>query len=239
MTSVVDAVKEQWHRDIASHPVVHGWVLNLYRAGERYPQTVTDYFPAERAECPVLAARLREHGHDERRHTAIYEHAIRALDQPVDDLEGDDVFNNVIRGQTVSCFTITEGDDRETVRLKLAHFLTHAHHLEKRVERSLLYHRDACEHVGAGAAERAVAAVLLDETRHVRYTAEAAREMLTRAEAVRVFAEHRRAEARANLLFSERQVRIFARRYRRLVGGPKASFYRVCAVVMEGAAALV
>ena len=38
----VDAVKEQWHRDIATHPQIHGWVLNPYRAGERYPQTVND-----------------------------------------------------------------------------------------------------------------------------------------------------------------------------------------------------
>src|SRR5256885_10741477 len=37
---IIDGVKRQLHRDIAADPRTHGWVLNLYLNGERYPQTV-------------------------------------------------------------------------------------------------------------------------------------------------------------------------------------------------------
>ena len=58
MQILVDWAKNRWHEDLVSDPVVHGWALNLYRAGERYPQTVADYFPAESAPSPQLAEAL-------------------------------------------------------------------------------------------------------------------------------------------------------------------------------------
>ncbi len=232
--SIVDWTKNLWHHDLVADPVVHGWVLNLYRAGERYPQTIADYFPAEHAPDAQLAADLRRHRHDEERHAAMYTCAIRALGQPVVELDGGDVFNVVIRSFTEQNFTIAESDDRETKRRKLANFLAHAHFLEKRIARSLLYHRDACERAGAAVPERVVTAVLRDEDRHVSYTADAARALLTREEADHVFEHHRRAEAKANLAFSQRQVRAYVRRF-----GHRPVFYRFCAFLMEHAAAHV
>lgn len=231
---IVDWTKNLWHRDIVTDPAVHGWVLNLYRAGEQYPQTIADYFPAEHAPDAQLADDLRRHRRDEERHTRIYAAAIRALAQPVVELDGADVFNIVIRSFTNESFTIDEHDGAETKRVKLANFLAHAHFLEKRIARSLEYHRDACERAGAVIVERAVAAVLHDEERHVSYTAAAARALLTRGEAERVFTHHRAAEAKANLMFSQRQVRTYVQRF-----GHRPAFYRFCAFVMEHAAAYV
>lgn len=240
MQIVVDWAKTRWHRDIVSHPAIHGWVLNLYRAGERYPQTVTDYFPVQHAPDAALASDLRRHRRDEERHTAMYAAAIRALGQPVIDADDDrDVFNAVIRSHTVASFTIDDGDSADAKRLKLAHFLAHAHFLEKRIARSLEYHRDACERAGSGAAERVVTAVLEDERHHVAYTAEAARALLTSRERAAVFEHHRHAEAKANLDFSQKHVRDFTRKYRRLVPLDRAPFYRACAFVMEQAVAYV
>lgn len=234
MQILIDWTKNLWHRDLVADPVVHGWVLNLYRAGERYPQTIADYFPAAHAPDPGLADDLRRHRRDEERHTAMYAHAIEALGQPVLEMEGADVFNVVIRSFTGESFTIDDGDDAGAKRRKLAHFLAHAHFLEKRIARSLYYHRDACERGGAAVAERVIEAVLRDEERHVSYTAAASRALLGREEADRVFAHHRRAEAKANLIFSQRQVRAFVRRF-----GRRPAFYRFCAAVMEQAAAYV
>jgi len=231
---VVDWAKNRFHRDVVADPVVHGWVLNLYRAGERYPQTVTDYFPSQHAPDRQLADDLRRHRGDEARHTVLYGRAIAAMGQQVVDFDGSDIFNVVIRAFTAESFTIADADDAATKRRKLASFLAHAHFLEKRVARSLHYHRDACERGGARTAERVVESVLRDEERHVAYTAAAARALLTRAEASAVFAHHRRAEARANLVFSERQVQAFVRRC-----GRRPAFYRFCAFVMEQAASYV
>ena len=238
MAAIVDCAKDRWHRDLVADPVVHGWALNLYRAGERYPQTVTDYFPVESAPDAALAESLRVHRRDEERHTAMYGHAIRALGQPVVEMGGDDVFNVVIRAHTTASFTVAEADGAEARRLKVAHFLVHAHTLEKRVARSLEYHLDACATAGAPAVERIVAAVLADERVHVRYTAEAARELLTRGEAADAFAHHAKAEARANLLFSARQVRAYARRFADRTTARRRRFYRFCGDVMEAASGL-
>jgi hypothetical protein len=235
MQMLVDGAKSRVHDDLVSDPAVHGWALNLYRAGERYPQTVADYFPVEAAPSPQLAQDLRDHRRDETRHTAMYEHAIRAIGQPVVEMTGEDVFNVVVRGQTVESFTIGPADGAELRRLKVAHFLTHAHFLEKRVARSLEYHRDACERGGAWEVERAVTAVLRDESHHVRYTAEAARALLTHAEAAAVFAHHRHAEAVSNLLFSSRQIRAYTSRF---PGKPalRRRLYRLGGRLMEEAA---
>ena len=238
MPAVVDWAKDRWHRDLVADPVIHGWALNLYRAGERYPQTVADYFPVESAPHAALAESLRTHRQDEARHTAMYAHAIHALGQPVVELSGDDVFNVVIRGHTAASFTIGAADDAEARRLKVAHFLVHAHTLERRVARSLEYHLDACARAGNAGVERIVEAVLKDERVHVRYTAEAARDLLTRAEAGPVFAHHARAEAKANLTFSARQVRAFARRFEGRSPAHRRRFYRFCGAVMEQASGL-
>jgi hypothetical protein len=234
MTAIVDWAKDRWHRDLVSDPVVHGWALNLYRAGERYPQTVADYFPAEAAPSAALAESIRAHRRDEERHTAMYAHAIHSLGQPVVELDGDDVFNVVIRKHTRAGFTVAPGDSAEVRRLKVAHFLVHAHTLERRVARSLEYHLDACARAGSPVA-RIVDAVLRDEREHVRYTAEAGRGLLTRAEAERVFEHHARAEAVANLTFSARQVRAFARRFEDRSPARRRRFYRFCGAVMEAA----
>jgi hypothetical protein len=236
MAALVDWAKDRWHRDLVSDPEIHGWALNLYRAGERYPQTVTDYFPVESAPHEALAESLRVHRQDEERHTAMYAHAIRALGQPVVDLDPDDVFNVVIRSYTTVSFTIAEADDAEARRLKVAHFLVHAHTLEKRIARSLEYHVEACGAAAAPAVTRIVEAVLRDEHVHVRYTAASARDLLTRAEAAAAFAHHGHAEARANLAFSARQVRAFARRFVGRSPAHHRQFYRFCGVVMEQAA---
>ena len=61
---LIDGLKRQLHRDIASDPRTHGWVLNLYLNGERYPQTVCDYFQAEYAPTSELAEQIRLHEKD-------------------------------------------------------------------------------------------------------------------------------------------------------------------------------
>jgi hypothetical protein len=235
MHAIVDSVKRAIHRDIASRPVSHAWALNLYRAGERYPQTVCDYFPADDAPWPELADDMRRHRRDEERHTGMYAHAIQALGQPVVEVLEGDVLNVVIRSYTAESFTIHERDDRDTRRRKVAHFLTHAHFLEKRVARSLEYHRDACASVGHEDAGRVVDAVLCDEGRHVAYTINAARELLSASERDRVFDHHRRAEAKANLDFSQQQIRAFLRQVGPSVGAERRALYRFCAFVMEEA----
>jgi hypothetical protein len=131
---------------------------------------------------------------------------------------------------------MSDTDGPETRRLKVAHFLVHAHTLEKRIARSLEYHAEACAAFGSPAVSRVVDAVLRDEREHVRYTAESARDLLTRSEAATVFAHHRHAEGRANLAFSARQVRAFARRFTGRSPAHHRQFYRFCGVVMEQAA---
>ena len=239
MQIIIDSIKRRLHRDIVQHPVSHAWVLNLYRAGERYPQTVCDYFPVKDAPWPELADDLERPRRDEERHTAMYAHAIRAIGQPVVELEGDEIFNNIIRSHTGESFTIDDEDDADERRRKVAHFLTHAHFLEKRVARSLEYHRDACNRAGSGDAVRVVDAVMRDEGRHVSYTIEAATELFTHAERENAFAHHRRAEAKANLDFSKQQMRFFLKQMGSLVGVDRRLLYRVCAFLMEEAVAYV
>lgn len=236
MQVIIDCAKRRWHRDVVSHPSIHAWVLNLYRAGERYPQTVTDYFPVQHAPDAGLADDLLRHRHDEERHTQMYAAAIRSMGAEVwNDAADSDVFNAVIRSHTEATFTIADGDERDVKRVKVAHFLAHAHFLEKRIARSLQYHRDACERAGAMVAEQVVAAVLRDEERHVAYTRNAALELLTRRERESLFEHHRRAERKANLDFSRIHVREFTQRYLSLVPRDRGPFYRLCAFLMEEA----
>jgi hypothetical protein len=232
---IIDRIKSQWHRDLASDPVTHGWVLNLYLNGERYPQTVCDYFQAEFAPNAQLAADLLKHEKDEHKHESLFERALFDLHQPVVHLPQTDVFNEVIRSFTPGSFHIVLGDNPDVRRRKLANFLAHAHLLEKRVARSLSYHLEACDVAASPLAGKVVAAVLKDEQHHVHYTAHAVDQLLTRKESRQVWEQHRRAEARANLRFSHTQVKNFLRIYRQALSRRRRAMYRVCAIVMEGA----
>jgi hypothetical protein len=239
MPSFVDRVKDRFHRDLAADPLTHGWVLNLYRAGERYPQRVCDYFQSEFAPTPELAADLTRHARDEDKHVTLFAHALKRIGQPVVELPIGDVFNEVIRSFTPGTFHIVAADPPAARRLKLAHFLAHAHHLEKRVARSFLYHLEACERAGQGDVSHIVAAVYKDESHHVSYTRDAVFELLPRRQAREVLALHRVAEARANLLFSARQVRGFLASFLATTPRHRRALYRLSADLMEGASHLV
>jgi hypothetical protein len=238
MPTIVDRVKDRFHRDIASDPVTHGWVLNLYLEGERYPQRVCDYFQADFAPSEELAEDLRRHGRDEAKHVQLFGHGLRLLGQPLVPLPLGDVFNEVIRSFTPGTFHIAEADPPDVRRRKLANFLAHAHHLERRVARSFAYHMEACEAAGQPAIARVVTAVHKDESHHVSYTREAVFELLPRREAAAVMELHRRAEAKANLTFSARQVRAFLTQFKAVTPRHRQWLYRLSAFVMEGAGQL-
>src|SRR5882757_7754500 len=130
MTAIIDSIKHRFHRDIVDNPVTHGWVLNLYRSGERYPQRVCDYFQSDFAPTPELATQLRQHAADEDKHVHLFSQALKTIQQPVVDADLGDVFNEVVRSFTPGTFHIMESDAPEVRRRKLANFLAHAHHLE-------------------------------------------------------------------------------------------------------------
>jgi hypothetical protein len=236
---LVDRIKEHFHRDLVADPVTHGWVINLYLNGERYPQRVTDYFQSEFAPDPALAENTRHHSRDEAKHVQLFAHALEMLDQPVVELESCDVFNHVIRSLTPGTFHIAAGDPAELQREKLANFMAHAHFLEKRIERSFAYHRDACEAMKRDRIARVVSAVHADEARHVGYTRAAVFDLLPRRRAREVLELHRRVEARANLLFSQAQVKVFLAKFAAVTPAQRQLLYRVSAFLMEGAGHVV
>src|SRR5690348_11661808 len=170
---IIDGLKRQLHRDIASDPRTHGWVLNLYLNGERYPQTVCDYFQHEYAPTQELADQIRLHEKDEHKHELLLGKAIHSLQQEVIELPRIDIFNVIIRMFTPGTFHIVATDDHDARREKLANFMAHCHFLEKRVARSLEYQSDASTNAKHPMVGKAVNAVLTDETRHVSYTLEA------------------------------------------------------------------
>src|SRR5205823_13983708 len=86
MLHLIDGLKRQLHRDIAADPRTHGWVLNLYLNGERYPQTVCDYFQSEYAPTKDLADLIALHEKDEHKHELIFGKAIRSLGEEVVEL---------------------------------------------------------------------------------------------------------------------------------------------------------
>src|SRR6185436_8625024 len=118
------------------------------------------------------------------------------IEQPVVEIELGDVFNEVIRLFTPGTFHIVDSDPLETRRHKLANFLAHAHHLEKRVARSFGYHIDSCVRCGRQEIAELVARARDDEEGHVRYTRATVFDLLTHQEAQEVMEVHRRAEAR-------------------------------------------
>ncbi len=230
---ITSGVKLRWHLDLASQPSTHAWVLNLYRAGERYPETVSDYFPHAHAPWPQLAEDMRLHQRDERRHVTLYGRALGALGQPVVEMDGLDVFNEVIRRHTPASFAVEDAANADHKRLRLAHFLAHAHHLERRIERSLEYHLEACARLHKHEVTSAVEKVHSDEARHVSYTREACAELLCNTEYDNVMQLHARAEAAADRAFSARQVRTFLREHAGSVKWSHRLLYAGCALLME------
>jgi hypothetical protein len=235
MANVIDSVKGRFHRELVANPLTHGWVLNLYRSGERYPQRVCDYFQSDFAPTAELAAQLRQHAADEDKHVHLFSRALGILEQPVIEADLGDVFNEVVRSFTPGTFHIKESDSPEVRRRKLANFLAHAHHLEKRVAQSFAYHIDACERIGRGNIASLVSRTKTDEDRHVRYTRETVFDLLTHREAQAVMDLHRRAEARANLRFSQRQVLAFLAQFGAATPKHRQWLYRICATLMEAA----
>jgi hypothetical protein len=240
MAILILSPKSWWHHDLVAHPATHAWVLNLYRAGERHPELVNDYFPARHAPWPWLARDLERHEADERRHVRMYSHAIEHMGEAVEDLRGTSVFNEVIRACTPVSFHVADDDTPDAVRLKLAHFCAHAHFLEARIARSLAYHYDACARVPERwRVAKVVARVLRDEERHTRYTREAVGELVDRRTARDVLDVHRRGERRANLLFSSTQVKTFFARFGARLPVHRHLAYRACAALMQEASAHV
>jgi hypothetical protein len=236
---IVRSLKQLWHRDLVERPRTHAWVLNLYRAGERYPETVADYFPVAHAPWPELAASFARHREDEMRHERMYARAIRRMGEPVVEMSGGLVFNQVIRDCTPAPWALRDGDDGDERRLKIAHFCAHAHFLEKRIARSLQWHLDACERAGSEHAGAVVAHVLEDEGRHVGYTREAVGGLVDRRTAARVLELHRRAEARANLAFSAGAVRACMRTFPRELPSHRRALWTLCAALMQEASAQI
>ncbi len=228
MNPVEHLVKRRWHDELVADPRTHAWVLNLYRAGERHPETVDDYFPVAHAP-PALAERMRRHRDEEAMHARLYARAIAQLEQPLEDFVGPDVFNEQIRAHTPADFRIDDDDDDEQRTTKLAHFLAHAHFLEARIARSLELHADACVRAGRASIARIVDVVLTDEQEHARYTRAAVVDLLPAARARAVLAVHARGEARANRAFSARQVRHHLARH----APSSSSLWRLCAWWME------
>lgn len=232
---IIDGMKSRAHREVVANPVAHGWVLNLYLNGERYPEKVCDYFQSEYAPTQELADSIVRHATDETRHVRIYTHALSAIGQPVEDLAAPFVFNEVVRSFTPNTFHIVPGDGDDVRREKLANFLAHAHFLEKRVGRSIEYHADACGALRRDTVGKCVASVMRDESRHVRYTREAVLDLVPRSKAQAILDTHRRAEAKANLEFSLRLLRTFLARFDNGIRARRKLAFRVGQFIMEGA----
>lgn len=234
MFFIVDGLKRQFHRDLVSDPVTHGWVLNLYLGGERYPQRVCDYFQSRFAPNPDLADEIDRHAADEEKHSMLFARGIASINQPIVDLEMGDIFNDVIRSFTPGTFHIVESDSSDERRRKLANFMAHAHCLEKRVARSFAYHGEACARsTRPGLLSGILEVAHRDEQRHVNYTRRTVYELLTHREADDIMDQHRRAEAKANLLFSQKQVRAFLNRFPASCPRHRRAIYAVCALIMQ------
>lgn len=230
---VVNQIKKRLHRDIVSDPAAHASILNLYLNGEDYPQRVDDYFPLYAVDEPELLALMTQHQQDEDKHVKLYAKAIKKLEQPVVRMDMSNIFNDIIRRHTRSSFHIRPADSAQTCQLKLAHFLAHAHFLEKRVTYSLEHHLDACAQAGARYAESAVSAVLADEYRHVSYSKEAVFNLLSSARAKQVLAEHEQAEQNANLDFSATQLRRLVQQHHAALPGFSRLLYKNCIHFLE------
>lgn len=231
---VLSGIKQSFHNMVCADPVLHGVVLNLYLNGEAYPQRVLDYFPYYAAQSEELANKVQRHMQDEDKHVALYRKALNKLEQPVVELPIEDCFNHVIRQHMTDSFTIhRQADNRDQQTLKLAHFLAHAHFLEKRVTYSLEYHLDACLAAGSDPyIAKAVQNVLDDEMRHVQYTRESVFELLPTRLATTVLKSHQRSEQRANLDFSSTQVKRMLNDYTNHFTSTEHALYRLYSTFM-------
>ena len=237
MPTIIDRVKDRFHRDIASDPVTHGWVLNLYLEGERYPQRVCDYFQADFAPGEELARGPPA----PRPRRGQARPALRPWPAPA----------RPAAGRAPPGRRVQRGDPlvhprhlpypREPIRRrsaarKLANFLAHAHHLERRVARSFAYHMEACETAGQPAiaqpggrgAQGREPSRAVTPARRCSSCSPAARPQA-------VMELHRRAEAKANLTFSARQVRAFLTQFQAVTPRHRRWLYRLSAFLMEGA----
>lgn len=227
--------KRSWHEELVKTPETHAWVLDLYRAGERHPETVDDYFPWRAAEdaWPELAHELRRHAAEERGHAHLYARAIRSLGHEPQELSGLDVFNHAIRAETALAWQLDRDDPLPLRRLALAHFLAHAHCLERRVARSLEHHLHACRAPDKRPIAEVVERVHADEERHVASTMRGLEELTGAGERARILAFHAAAEAQADKAFSARQVRAFLRRFPDRGSRPLRLGFALGARVME------
>jgi hypothetical protein len=233
--SLERAAKVRLHAQLAADPRAHAWTLSLYRAGERHPETVADYFPCEHARerWPELAASMKRHAGDERGHAALYAKAIEKMGQRVLEIDDDDVFNVVIRRHTHAAWQIDDADGADEVRRKIAHFMAHAHFLEKRIARSLRYHHEGCVRAGRSDVVGTIERVLADEERHVSYTWEAAMALTTARERETLIRAHAEGEARADKAFSARQLRTFVSTHAGSLPRGERFVYAMSAFVME------
>lgn len=230
---IAGPIKRRLHRDICSDPVLHGLVLNLYLNGEEYPHRIDDYFPVWAVNDADLLSAMQSHMQDEDKHVALYRKAIQKIDQPIVELPLADVYNEIIRGYTPQSFRIDQQDDEDGRTYKLAGFFAHLHFLEKRIARSLDFHLDGCASSPSDYSEKAVGIVLSDETHHVKYTREAVFHLLPEATARSVLDEHRKAEARANLDFSSRQLTQLTSRYAERFPRSRRRIYQYASKLLE------
>ncbi len=234
MTNIVRSIKQRLHREIVADPVLHARVINLYLCGEAYPHAVADYFPIASAANAELASKMTAHFRDEDKHVLLYTKVIEKLGCTVVDLPLQHVFNHVIRCHTKASWLVEKNSCPDQRDDRVANFLAHAHWLERRIEHSLGIHLEACEHSACDYTRKAVAAVMGDETRHVSYTREAVFDLVPRQRAIDILDHHRRAELRANLEFSSRQLRrLLSDEPNRWSLGGKA-LYGACAAALSG-----
>ena len=230
---IAGAIKRRLHRDICRDPVLHGLVLNLYLNGEEYPHRIDDYFPTWAVTDPDLLAAMQSHMQDEDKHVALYRKAILKLGQPVIELPLADVYNEVIRKHTEQCFRIEQSDSKDQRTLKLAGFLAHLHFLEKRIARSLDYHLDACAASPSEYSGKAVGIVFSDEKHHVQYTRDAVFHLLPAERAKSVLGWHRKAESKANMDFSSRQLAKLTGNYAQHFPRSRRRIYRAASNLLE------
>lgn len=223
---MIDAIKRQLHRDICRDPVLHGLVLNFYLNGEEYPDRVAGYFPGVRAEEPEIAVLLARHLQDERKHVALYAKTLQQIEQPRLQFPLPEIYNSIILAYTAELPRIPRVE-------VLAGFFAHLHFLEKRIAHSLEIHLDACAFSPSPYPGRAVGVVLRDEQHHRQYTLEVVKDLLPTGAARRVLAHHRRAEARANLVFSARQLGMLTRTYAERFPRLRRPVYRLAATLQE------
>lgn len=224
---MIDTIKRLLHRDICRDPVLHGLVLNFYLNGEEYPDRVADYFPAVREDEPEIGTLLAAHLQDERKHVALYAKTLQQIEQPRLEFPLPQIYNSLILAQTQQ-LPASSGTEQ------LAGFFAHLHFLEKRIAHSLEIHLDACTVSPSPYPARAVSVVLQDEQRHRQYTLEVVHDLLSPAAAGKMLAHHRRAEARANLLFSGRQLGMLTKTYAERFPRLRRPIYRLAAALQEG-----